>query len=106
MAVCNEIESKLQRACGKQSLSSGAPLIGASRPALPILREFWGNDNLYRHFRPQSSQLGQLSHERKSRDTGRESKSGALPVCWDHLWGNGHHPTDASRARKVSLSCI
>lgn len=46
MAVCNEIESKLQSACRTQSLPSGSPLIGASRSALPTLREFWGNDNL------------------------------------------------------------
>lgn len=71
MAVCNEIESKLQSACRTQSLSSGSPLIGASRSALSILREFWGNDNLYRLFRSQSSQLGQLSHERKLRHRAR-----------------------------------
>lgn len=62
--LSDETEPKLSSECRKQSLSSESPLIW------PIVREFWENDNLYRHFRSQSLPSRTTCHQMKTPDKG------------------------------------
>lgn len=87
--LTNQIEPKLPSECRKQSLSSESLLSCTRSAALPILREFWENDNLYCHLRSQSlpSRTTQPPHEDpRHKDEG--PNLAALPPYCDHLWGN------------------
>lgn len=102
--LTNEIEPKLPSECGKLSLSSESLPIWASSAALPILREFWENDNLYCQLRSQllPSRTTQPPHEDpRHRDEG--PNLAALPPYCDHLWGNTILLMPEARERRFSF---